>query len=239
MSVLLKTRTILSRNLESALNKVRRVGEDQALHDIERERQRQALASTARFVDEHLSHVEPEPGSPAREAQLSLLRRAVNMAPENGLILEFGVATGLTLREIAARRLPAHGFDSFEGLPEYWRPGFATGAFSQGLPDVGGANLHVGLFADTLPAFLEEYRDPFAFVHMDADLYSSTKIVFDLARDRFISGTLILFDEYFNYPGWEQHEHRALSEFIAASGRKFEYIGYNPIHEQVLVLITA
>ena len=232
-------KTLLRTKLVTVLNQMRSVGDDAPLHDIERERQRQALISTAQFVDEHLSHAEPEPGADVLEAKLNLLRRAVDMAPAEGLILEFGVATGLTLREIAARRLPAHGFDSFEGLPEYWRAGFGAGSFSQGVPDVGGANLHVGLFSDTLPAFLEEHRDPFAFVHMDADLYSSTKVVFDLARDRFISGTLILFDEYFNYPGWQQHEHRAFSEFIAASGREFEYIGYNPIGHQVLVLITA
>jgi hypothetical protein len=168
------------------------------------------------------------------------LRRAIDLAPEDGLVVEFGVASGLSLREIAARRLPAHGFDSFEGLPEDWIPGAKAGTFAQQhLPEVGGAELHVGWFEDTLPTFLAAHSGPFAFVHLDADLYSSTKTVFELGEDRFVPGTVLLFDEYFNYPGWEQHEHRAFTEFIAHTEHTFEYLSYNSRGEQVLARITG
>jgi hypothetical protein len=232
-------RTALRERVARALARIYQAIDNQALQDIERERQRQALASTARFVDEHLSHLQPERGPDALFAKLSLLHRGLDMAPKDGLVLEFGVGTGFTMREIARRRLPAHGFDSFQGLPEHWRSGFTKGTFAQGLPNVDGANLHVGWFSETLPAFLAEHGDTFAFVHMDADLYSSTKTVFDLAQDRFIRGTVVLFDEYFNYPGWQHHEHQAFTEFVTESGRQCEYLGYNPLHEQVLVRIIA
>jgi hypothetical protein len=219
------------------------------LHDISRERQRQALVSTARFANECLSTAEAM-GDPRRRRhsrrvhevgpKLGILRRAIDEAPDEGLVAEFGVAGGFTLREIAARRLPAHGFDSFEGLPEDWLSDQRKGSFAQRrLPEVGGAELHVGWFEDTLPGFLAAHPEPFAFVHLDADLYLSTKTVFDLAGDRCIPGTVILFDEYFNYPGWEQHEHRAFMEYVNRTGRSFEYLAYNAVGQQLLVRITG
>jgi hypothetical protein len=46
-------------------------------------------------------------------------------------------------------------------------------------------------------------------------------------------------DEYFNFPGWEQHEHKAFTEFIERTGHGFEYLAYNSLHEQVLVRLTS
>jgi predicted O-methyltransferase YrrM len=208
---------------------------DQCFKDIDHERQRQAVATTADFVNKEMRHLAGQRGKDALDAKLTLLRWALDQAPSRGLVVEFGVATGLTLRVIAAKRLPAHGFDSFEGLPENWRSGYRAGTFAQKVPEVGGAELHVGWFDDSVPKFLAEYPEPFAFVHMDADLYSSTKTVFEVAFDRFIPGTVIVFDEYFNYPGWELHEHRAFMEFLQGYKSGFEYLGYNALHEQVVV----
>jgi hypothetical protein len=74
-------------------------------------------------------------------------------------------------------------------------------------------------------------------MHMDADLYSSTKCVFDLLFDRMVPGTVLQFDEYFNYPGWQEHEHKAFTEFVDAHKVKFEYLGYVPDHQQIAVKI--
>jgi len=46
---------------------------------------------------------------------------------------------------------------------------------------------------------------------------------------------VIVFDEYFNFPGWEQHEYKAFQEFIAATNRTYEYIGCAPRHFSVAV----
>jgi len=102
------------------------------------------------------------------------------------------------------------GFDVFTGLPETWRTGFPAGAFAQKLlPDVPGADLVVGLFDQSLPGFLAEHDEPVAFLHLDADLHSSTRTVLDLVGPRLVAGSVVLFDEYFNYPGWQAGEHRA------------------------------
>ena len=76
-------------------------------------------------------------------------------------------------------------------------------------------------------------------MHIDCDLYSSTQTILAQLRDRIVPGTILVFDEYFNYPGWEVHEHRAFAEFIQATGRRYEYVGLVPSHQQVAVRIVA
>lgn len=54
-------------------------------------------------------------------------------------------------------------------------------------------------------------------------------------KERIVPGTIILFDEFYNYTGWEHGEYKAFSEFIAATGKSFSYLGYG--QEQVAVII--
>lgn len=186
---------------------------------------------TAEFVMQHM------PKAPVFWDQFETLRFALDEVKLPGMALEFGVATGTTLTIIAdvlEDRLVA-GFDVFSGLPETWRTGFPAGQFAQEPPTIPGATIVVGLFEDTLPAFLAEHDDPIAFLHVDADLYASTKTVLDLVGDRLQPGAVVLFDEFFNYPNWQQHEYRAFTEFIARTGRTFSFLGYTGNNEQVAV----
>ena len=50
-------------------------------------------------------------------------------------------------------------------------------------------------------------------------------------------GAVILFDEYYNFPRWQQHEFKAFQEFIASSGATYEYIGYSVTGQQVAVRV--
>jgi len=167
------------------------------------------------------------------------LRFALGQIKGPGLALEFGVATGATLTIIAdavARDRTVAGFDSFVGLPETWRTGFPVGEFAQEqIPTVEGAEIIVGLFTDELPGYLARNEEQIAFLHVDCDLYSSTKTVFDLLGDRLAPDAVLLFDEFFNYPGWRLHEYRAWAEFTERTGRTFEYLGYTGNNEQVAV----
>jgi hypothetical protein len=47
-----------------------------------------------------------------------------------------------------------------------------------------------------------------------------------------------VFDEYLNYPGWRDHEFRAFQEFVAETGRQYEYLSVVPSHQQVAVIVT-
>jgi len=170
-----------------------------------------------------------------------VLDLALDEVTVNGLYLEFGVFQGETINYIA-KQTPAkvYGFDSFDGLPEYWRDGFDKGAFNvDHLPKVKkNVSLIKGWFDKTLPKFLEGMADEqIAFLHVDCDLYSSTKTIFDCLKDRIKPGTVIVFDEYFNFPGWENDEFRAFKEFIELSGLNYKYITYNYLHEQVALKI--
>ena len=103
-----------------------------------------------------------------------------------GLILEFGVYSGNTINHIASMTpQKVFGFDSFEGLPEDWRADFPKGRFAAALPAVrDNVELVVGWFDATLPGFLARETNPISLLHVDCDLYSSTKTIFDLCRDR-------------------------------------------------------
>jgi hypothetical protein len=170
------------------------------------------------------------------------LDHALSLAPQGGgMALEFGVASGNTLRRIAHVRGggEVYGFDSFDGLPEAWLNGMPAGAFARDdLPDVPGAELVVGLFADSLPGFLDQHQDHIDFLHVDSDLYSSAKTVLDLCGPRLRAGSIVHFDEFFNYPGWKRHEYRAWTEYVEHTGIEFEYVAYTYNDNQVTVRIT-
>jgi predicted O-methyltransferase YrrM len=207
--------------------------------DIELMQAMQSCFSSATFARRELAAVDTVPDRDA------LLLEALKRAPADGLICEFGVYKGYTLRIIAEalRSRPVYGFDSFEGLPEAWRLGFDKGTFkidATKLPKFPeNVKLYPGLFDATLPAMLAEDARKAAFLHVDCDLYSSTKCVFDALSDRLQAGTVIVFDEYFNFPGWENDEHRALIEASRDTGFAYEYIFYNPRGQQVAIVVTG
>jgi hypothetical protein len=175
--------------------------------------------------------------------RLALLGYALSRAPAGGLVLEFGVEKGASLRHLAGlTQRPVHGFDSFEGLPGDWSgTKEAKGAFSlRGkLPRVpANARLHVGWFDQTLPEFLRQDAQACALIHVDCDIYASTVSIFAALNGRIGPGTVIVFDEYFNYPGWRQHEYKAFQEFIASTGLKYRYIGFSAEKGHVAVQIA-
>jgi len=180
-------------------------------------------------------------GCPRYGNMLELLTAAMHRATiVDGLVLEFGVFSGLTINHLAQLTTQTvHGFDSFEGLPEDWRPNFQKGVFRRdGLPEVrDNVRLHVGWFDKTLPGFVHEHAGPVGFLHVDCDLYSSTRTIFHWLADRIIPGTIIVFDEYFNYVGWRNHEYKAFKEFIAYRGLRYHYIGVVPSHQQAAIQI--
>lgn len=74
-------------------------------------------------------------------------------------------------------------------------------------------------------------------MHIDSDLYSSAVTIFNNAQNYIKSGTVIVFDEFFNYSGFENEEFRAFHEFINRTQLSFKFITYNRKHEQVAVKI--
>jgi len=206
--------------------------------DIGTALQRRATESTARHVEERMRDID------SVCSNLELLAMALKSAEldQQKLVCEFGVYSGRTINHIASlTEHPVYGFDSFEGLPERWRDGFGKGRFSvTSLPRVRpNVVLIKGWFDKTLPLFTKEHSEPIGFLHIDCDLYSSTKTIFDVLGHRIHPGCVIVFDEYFNFPGWEDGEYRAFQEFIMSARLAYEYVGYNRLHEQVAVKIKG
>ena len=162
-----------------------------------------------------------------------------------GLHLEFGVYKGDSINHFAdaSPDVTWYGFDSFEGLPEAWTLGAKAGAFSIGgnLPPVrDNVRLTKGFFEQTLPGFVAQHRgETIALLHVDCDLYSSTVTILDNVADMIAPGTIIVFDEFINYHGWEEGEFKAFMEFVAARSLAFEYVAYNRTGGQVAVRILG
>ncbi|NIV32699.1 MAG: class I SAM-dependent methyltransferase [Anaerolineae bacterium] len=149
------------------------------------------------------------------------------------LYLEFGVLTGETVNIIASQvDATVYGFDSFEGLPENWGPGFRRGHFkTRSRPKlVGDVRLVVGWFEDVLPGFLEEHPGQVAFAHIDSDVYSSASYVLTTLADngRLGEGTVLQFDEIFAVKGelWYRGEYDAFREFCDAHRPVYDWLGY-------------
>lgn len=206
------------------------------MHPV-RERAIRALNSSVDYIESSM------PDALGFDSQKELIDYSLTQVPAEGHYMEFGVFSGGTIRHIARRKPGAtiHGFDSFVGLPSAWG-GFnlGGGAFSRKgkLPRVpANVVLHKGWFSDTIPPWTQQVGGPIAFMHIDCDLYSSTVDILNGLVQHMRPGTLVLFDEYFNYPGWERHEFKAWKEFVATHGVKYEYLAY--ARQQVLVRILS
>lgn len=184
------------------------------------------------YHDQRMQHVR------SYASDLRMHRAISGQVLQGGLIMEFGVATGRSIRHWASI-FPTHdiyGFDGFEGIYQDWN-GMPAGTFAQRPPAVpSNVHLVVGRFDQTLPEWLAAHPGYASLIHIDCDLYQATCDVFDNLRSRIKSGTIIVFDEYWNYPTWQQHEFRAWQE----QGIPYEYIGhvhggnYQPVAVRVL-----
>lgn len=167
----------------------------------------------------------------------------IGLVQPEGLLMEFGVFRGNSIRRFAnaltragdKRRIT--GFDSFEGLEENWsgQVAMGKGAFDTGgqLPKVpANARLIKGWVQDTLPPFLQETRpEPIAFMHMDMDTYTPSRLTLELTKSRCGSGTIILFDEMHGYPNWQQHEYKALNEIYDSSA--YEWLAFSNVQAAI------
>jgi hypothetical protein len=165
-----------------------------------------------------------------------LWRYCINRVPQlqtGGVIAEFGVWKGDSIN-FFARNCPkakVFGFDSFEGLEEDWY-GFRLqkGFFSTNgqLPKCErNVSLIKGWFEDTLPKFCRELQqEKIQLLHMDADTYKPTAYVLSSLKKNLGKGTIVIFDEYFGYSSFRQHEFKAWQEFVNSEGIKYQYIGY-------------
>jgi hypothetical protein len=196
------------------------------------------------FVNKHFSHAK------VLYTDADTLRFASDHVKiKQGFYLEMGTATARTTNFLAGLNptKTIYGFDSFEGLPEEWTRDdktFPKGTFGFNkktleLPFSVNVTLYKGWFNKTLPLFkkLVLQHNPIALLHIDCDIYSSTADVFNALAPNIVSGTIIIFDELYNYPGFEKHEWKAFIEFIQRTSHQYRVLAFNANHEQVVIEI--
>lgn len=176
----------------------------------------------------------------------------------HGEILEFGVFKGKSLRQLSEHfnNQIVYGFDSFEGLPEDWimtskeqtkgkikhkKGHFDTTHIKYNFKE--NVKLVKGFYDTSLPSWLEDNKiTSIKLLHVDCDLYSSTKTIFDNLNSYIVTGTIIVFDElypwsnYSKYDLWEEGEWRALKEWITDYNRSFKILSRNN-HQQAAIEI--
>jgi len=138
-------------------------------------------------------------------------------------VLEFGVNSGSTiiqLRNSLPEQYKLFGFDSFEGLPEDWsgtRAKKGDMSTKEIIPNVPGVIFYKGWFIDTIPMY-KQIAEPIALLHVDCDLYSSTNDILYGLKEFIVTGTVIVFDEwYYNHKDIFEnrlHEQKAFLEWV-------------------------
>jgi hypothetical protein len=148
------------------------------------------------------------------------------------LFMELGVFTGNTFNAIRSHipeDIKLYGFDTFTGLPEDWMINdtdklYDKGTFSMDYIHDNTYNTEfiAGRVEDTLEKFIEKNNKKISFIHFDMDLYNPTFFSLNTLYNNFVDGTILVFDDFYNLPGWENHSFKALLNLINLYDMKFE-----------------
>jgi len=165
----------------------------------------------------------------------SILRSVENhLTLANNLFLEFGVYKAESINYFSnilkKFNKSIYGFDSFYGLEEEWITteyhGVETFSLKGKIPKT---NKNVFIIQGKVQHTFEEFifknkSSKISFMHIDLDTYLPTKFVLEKAKPFLIKGSIILFDEFYGYPGWQNQEYKAFNEIF--NDKEFEYIAF-------------
>lgn len=183
--------------------------------------------------------------------ELSIHKHLIESTKEvsiKGHWCEFGVRAGRSLNWLIDEypTQVIHAFDSWQGLPQEWDHGTGEVAdMSCDPPTVPDhIQLHKGWFKDTVPLWKQKNTGPIAFLHMDADIYSSTKEVLTSLNKQIVAGTIITFDEFCNFrlsgkmSKWQEQEFLALVEWLDEFNRKIKPLNRNWAYQASCVVLN-
>lgn len=140
--------------------------------------------------------------------------------------LEFGTYRGKSANFFSQYVKKFYTFDSFEGLSTDWAGRFdrPKGFFSNNkrLPKLN-SNVEpvIGLVEDSLDNFLDIHKPKINFIHFDLDIYEPTKFTLSKVKPFLLKDAILIFDDFYNYFGWDQGEYKALMEVF--NKNEFEY----------------
>jgi len=172
--------------------------------------------------------------NPADIRKYSISVALNNSEKQNNLYLEFGVFKGESINFFAdllsKNNLKIYGFDSFRGLDEDY---FLNDYKPKGTFSLDGKRPKVlrnvelidGKVQNTIGDFLiSKDKEKIIFAHFDMDLYEPTKFALQKIKPYLQKGSIILFDQFYGFPNWQDHEYKALIEVFNKS--EFKYIAF-------------
>lgn len=153
---------------------------------------------------------------------MQLMRMVRSVAKIPGDMAEVGTYKGVSSKLMAEARggqkKTLHLFDTFEGLPELQeidRSHFTEGQYVADLSEVAeylGTYPDIALYAGVFPKTANPIvSKKFSFVHLDVDLYESTKDALAFFYPRMEQGGIIVSHDYLTAPGAT----KAVQEFMA------------------------
>ena len=185
--------------------------------------------------------------------------KKINNVP--GDYFEFGVWSGKTFlyahqmkRRYRCDEMRLWGFDSFEGLPEIDDPDdnvWVPGQFACSEIELRKILRRAGVREDEYDLVAGRYECSLnldlharlagrcaAIVYVDCDLYASAKQVLNFLRPYLVNGTIVCFDDFYNYKANpDQGEQKALSEFLAVNDdlNLIAWSNYSPLGKSFIV----
>ena len=158
------------------------------------------------------------------------ISKALKNDPEKKFTyLEFGVFKGGTINYFSKYVKKIYGFDSFQGLKEDWvgNENYPEKYFNlnKNIPKLRENVVPIiGWVQDTLEKFLEKENPEINFVHMDLDTYESTRFTLEKIKPYLKNNSIIIFDQIYNFVGWEVGEYKALSEIF--DDKEFKFLAF-------------
>ena len=199
-----------------------------------------------------------------RMAERGMLAQAfefIHINAVEGDYFEFGLWRGKTFcyahslrRRHKMSKMKLWGFDSFQGLPtitEQEDNVWQKGDFACSEPELQRILVRSGFKPSEyilVPGFYETSLNDgihqridnrkAAIVYVDCDLYESTLSVLEFVHRYFMNGTVICFDDWYNYKGRpDKGEQLALKEFLDSHAQFafIPYMNYSPLGKSFII----
>lgn len=86
--------------------------------------------------------------------------------------------------------------------------------------------LVAGWYNETLPAFLQHFNssESIEWLHLDCDTFSGHQQVLQALKAYLVPGSLLIFDDFLNYKGYEDYALRAFYDLVQEENWTFEVL---------------
>ena len=72
---------------------------------------------------------------------------------------------------------------------------------------------------------------------MDVDTYESSKFILETIKPNLVKGAIILFDELYNFEGWDVGEYKALREVF--NDNEYKFLSFATDSSQAVIKILG